>query len=72
MHGWSIDRAISRYEPLIKKYPEIGFTAATGIHSLDDIKKLQDVGLKGAVFAKALLEEKITLIELEHFISEHK
>jgi phosphoribosylformimino-5-aminoimidazole carboxamide ribotide isomerase len=69
MHGWSIDKAITRYEPLIKKYPEIKFVAATGIKSLDDIKKLQDVGLHGAVLAKALLEEQITLKELKEFIA---
>ena len=72
MHGWSVDKAITRYEPLIKEYPHINFIAATGIKSLDDIKKLQEAGLKGAVFAKALLEEQITLQALEHFISESR
>lgn len=72
MHGWSVDKAITRYLPLIKQYPEINFTAATGIKSLDDIKKLQDAGLKGAVFAKALLDEQIELNELAKFVSENK
>jgi phosphoribosylformimino-5-aminoimidazole carboxamide ribotide isomerase len=68
MHGWSVDKAITRYAPLLQNYPEIQFTAATGIQSLDDIKKLQDAGLKGVVFAKALLEEQISLKELEGFV----
>jgi len=72
MHGWSVEKAITRYEPLIKQYPEIHFTAATGIKSLDDIKKLQDAGLKGAVFAKALLEEQITLGSLAQFIADNQ
>ncbi|MBC7486028.1 MAG: hypothetical protein H7282_04680 [Cytophagaceae bacterium] len=72
MHGWSVDKAIARYEPLIKQYPAISFTAATGIKSLDDIKKLEAAGLKGAVFAKALLDEQITLSAVEQFISENK
>jgi phosphoribosylformimino-5-aminoimidazole carboxamide ribotide isomerase len=71
MHGWSVDKAITSYASLIKRYPEINFTAATGIQSLDDIKKLQDAGLKGAVFARALLEEQITLKELGLFIAKN-
>jgi phosphoribosylformimino-5-aminoimidazole carboxamide ribotide isomerase len=69
MHGWSIDKAIQYYQPLVKKFPEIKFIAATGIKSIEDIKKLEGAGLQGAVFAKALLEEQITLQELESFIS---
>lgn len=72
MHGWPIDKAISHYEPLIKKYPEINFIAATGIKSLDDIKKLQQAGLEGAVFAKALLDEQISLKELSKFINNNE
>lgn len=72
MHGWSVDKAISRYAPLIKQYPDIDFIAATGIRSLDDVKKLEDTGLKGAVFAKALLDEEIKWSELQQFISQRK
>lgn len=70
MHGLSIDKAIEKYTPLIKQYPGIHFSAATGIQTLDDIKKLQDAGLKAAVFSKALLEEQITLDALTAFIQQ--
>jgi len=69
MHGLSIDKAIEKYSPLIKQYPDIKFTAATGVQSLGDIQKLQDVGLKGVVFAKSLLEEEISLTALTTFIA---
>jgi phosphoribosylformimino-5-aminoimidazole carboxamide ribotide isomerase len=69
MHGLSVDKAIEKYKPLIQNYPELDFIAATGVQHLDDIKKLQDTGLKGVVFAKALLEEQIKLADLKQFIA---
>lgn len=69
MHGLSIDKAIEKYKPLIQNYSDIEFTAATGVQHLDDIKKLQDAGLKAVVFAKALLEEQISLPALQQFIA---
>ena len=71
MHGLSIDKAIEKYTPLIKAYPNLNFIASTGVQSLTDIQKLQDHGLTGVVFAKALLEEQISLIQLTNFISSH-
>jgi phosphoribosylformimino-5-aminoimidazole carboxamide ribotide isomerase len=67
MHGLSVDKAIEKYKPLVQEYTDVDFTAATGVQRLDDIKKLQDAGLKGVVFAKALLEEQIGLAELAAF-----
>ena len=69
MHDLTIDKAIEKYSTLVKQYPAINFTAATGVQSLDDIKKLEDAGLKGVVFAKALLENQISLDALSVFIS---
>ncbi len=69
MYGLSVDKAIEKYKPLVQTYPDIEFIAATGVQNLDDIKKLQDAGLKGVVFAKALLEEQISLSSLTHFIA---
>jgi phosphoribosylformimino-5-aminoimidazole carboxamide ribotide isomerase len=72
MHGLSIDKAIEKYSPLIKQFPHLKFIAATGVQTLTDIQKLQNHGLSGVVFAKALLEEQIALSELATFIASQR
>ncbi len=63
--------AFEIYESIIKKFPGIRIYASGGISSIQDIEKLNKIGVYGAVIGKALYEEKITLKDLEKFITTH-
>jgi len=49
------------YENLIKNYPNQKFIASGGIRDAQDLKKLQNLGLYGAVLGKAIYENKFNL-----------
>ncbi|MCM1076631.1 MAG: 1-(5-phosphoribosyl)-5-[(5-phosphoribosylamino)methylideneamino]imidazole-4-carboxamide isomerase [Bacteroides sp.] len=59
--------AFGMYEDLSKKYPEIIFTVSGGISSLDDIIRLNELGLKRVITGKALYENRILLKDLRQF-----
>jgi phosphoribosylformimino-5-aminoimidazole carboxamide ribotide isomerase len=44
--------------------------ASGGVRHLDDIKRLEDIGVYGVIIRKALYEGKITLAEIEKFIAQ--
>ncbi|MGI9542503.1 MAG: HisA/HisF-related TIM barrel protein [Cyclobacteriaceae bacterium] len=56
------------YQEILDRFPGICLLAAGGIRSIDDIEKLQEMGVWGVVFGKALYEEKIPLKDLERFL----
>ncbi len=55
------------YKELLQKYPNLCLMASGGISSIEDIEKLNDLGIYGVVFNKAFYEEKIKLKDLERF-----
>jgi phosphoribosylformimino-5-aminoimidazole carboxamide ribotide isomerase len=57
------------YSKILKEFPDIYLIASGGVQSVDDIKKLQDIGVHGVIFAKAFYEGKIKLKELESFLA---
>ncbi|MGB0524224.1 MAG: HisA/HisF-related TIM barrel protein, partial [Flammeovirgaceae bacterium] len=57
------------YKEIGKRFPEIKLLASGGVSSIDDIKKLNDLGLYGVIFGRAYYENKISLTEIEKFIS---
>jgi phosphoribosylformimino-5-aminoimidazole carboxamide ribotide isomerase len=61
--------AYELYTALQNKYPDITFTVSGGIGSMDDIKRLNDLGLKRVIVGKAIYEGKISLTEISHFIN---
>jgi phosphoribosylformimino-5-aminoimidazole carboxamide ribotide isomerase len=56
------------YKNLLNKFPDIKIIASGGVRSVDDIDKLQDLGVYGVIFAKAYYEGKIKLKELQKFL----
>ena len=42
------------YAALVKSFPTLNITASGGVSSLDDVKKLNEMGLYGAILGKAL------------------
>ncbi len=53
------------YERLVKKFPEIHLIASGGVRSVDDIKRLEDIGVKSVIFGKAYYEGNLTLKDIE-------
>jgi phosphoribosylformimino-5-aminoimidazole carboxamide ribotide isomerase len=51
------------YQEFISRYPSIQLQASGGISSLEDIKKLQKLGVSSAIIGKAIYENKIILKE---------
>ncbi|MCJ7462691.1 MAG: HisA/HisF-related TIM barrel protein, partial [Candidatus Baumannia cicadellinicola] len=54
---------IELYRLLCGNWPSIAFQSSGGIGSLTDIIKLRNIGVKGVIIGRALLEEKFTLAE---------
>lgn len=53
------------YSRLQTRYSVINITVSGGVGSLDDILKLNDMGLRSVIVGKAIYEGRITLKELE-------
>ncbi len=57
------------YKELVEKFPDACIIASGGVRSVDDIKKLENLGLYAVVFGKAFYEGKLKLEDLKHFIN---
>ncbi|CAL4318710.1 1-(5-phosphoribosyl)-5-[(5-phosphoribosylamino)methylideneamino] imidazole-4-carboxamide isomerase [Buchnera aphidicola] len=51
----------SLYQDLILQFPKIHFQASGGIHHLNDIVRLKNIGVKDVIIGKSLLENKFTI-----------
>ncbi len=52
------------YTDLQARYPAVDFTVSGGISSMDDIRSLNELGLRKVIAGKAIYEHKITMEEL--------
>ncbi|MFT4741734.1 MAG: phosphoribosylformimino-5-aminoimidazole carboxamide ribotide isomerase, partial [Marivirga sp.] len=60
--------AFELYASILKEFPEIKVLASGGVRGIDDIRKLDDMGVFAVIFGKAYYEGNITLNDLEEFI----
>ena len=56
--------AFELYEDLMDRFPSLHFIASGGISQLEDVLRLHDMGMYGAIIGKAIYEGRITLEEL--------
>ncbi len=56
------------YKEIMKKFPDFKLMASGGVSTIDDIKKLNDLGIYGVIFGRAYYENKISLTEIEKFM----
>lgn len=61
--------SLALYNKILNKFPSIKLMASGGIHSIDDLDRLQEIGVYGAILAKALYEDKISIKDLEKFMA---
>jgi len=57
------------YDEIMKKLPEVEIIASGGIATMADILRLDKMGVPGVITGKAIYENRITLKEIEQFIS---
>ncbi|SFV33942.1 1-(5-phosphoribosyl)-5-[(5-phosphoribosylamino)methylideneamino]imidazole-4-carboxamide isomerase [Thermoflavifilum thermophilum] len=55
--------AFELYSQILKALPDIHLIASGGVQSMEDIKRLEQIGLKGVIVGKAIYEGKISLEE---------
>ena len=58
----------SLYERLQNTYPDLELTVSGGISKMEDIRKLDEMGLPYVIIGKAIYENRITLKELEQWL----
>lgn len=54
-------------QKLIDKFPDVFIIAGGGVRSVNDIRKLKEMGLYGVIVARALYEGKIKVEDLKEF-----
>jgi phosphoribosylformimino-5-aminoimidazole carboxamide ribotide isomerase len=60
--------AFSFYQEIIDKFKDLKVLASGGVRGVDDIKKLDEMGIFGVIFGKAYYEGILQLKDLEQFI----
>ncbi|NQU53880.1 MAG: 1-(5-phosphoribosyl)-5-[(5-phosphoribosylamino)methylideneamino]imidazole-4-carboxamide isomerase [Bacteroidetes bacterium] len=61
--------SIELYQEILDELPKIEIIASGGIATMDDILKLDEMGVPGVITGKAIYENRITLKEIEQFIA---
>jgi phosphoribosylformimino-5-aminoimidazole carboxamide ribotide isomerase len=56
------------YQGIIEALPKLEIIASGGIATMNDILKLDEMGVPGVITGKAIYENRITLKEIEAFI----
>lgn len=59
--------AFELYAEIMKSQPEVEIIASGGISSMDDILKLNEMGVPGVIVGKAIYEGKIVMRDIELF-----
>lgn len=62
--GMMAGSSIELYEEILRAFPEIQLIASGGVSTIDEIRKLESIGVAGAIIGKALLEGAIDPEEL--------
>ncbi len=65
--GMFTGAATELYAELMEKHPAVIFTASGGIGSMDDIVKLNDMGMPRVIVGKALYEGRIALDDMSRY-----
>jgi phosphoribosylformimino-5-aminoimidazole carboxamide ribotide isomerase len=60
--------AFDFYQEIINTFPDISVLASGGVRGIDDIKRLNDMGVFAVIFGKAYYEGIMKLKDLEQFL----
>ena len=59
--------SVDLYKEILEELPELKLIASGGVSSMEDLEKLEKIGVYGAIVGKAYYEGKVTLEELAEF-----
>lgn len=59
--------AFDLYPALQARFPDVTFTVSGGISSMDDVQRLDELGLRKVIAGKAIYEGRITFKEIEQW-----
>ena len=60
--------AFDLYQQIMDKFPDISLLASGGVRSIEDIERLNDMGVFAVIFGKAYFTQKIKLKDLKKFL----
>lgn len=60
--------AFSFYQEIVNHFPDIKVLASGGVRGIDDIQRLNDIGVFAVIFGKAYYEGVLNLKDLERFL----
>lgn len=60
--------SIELYKEMLERFPDLYLMASGGVSKVDDIIALDEAGVPGVIFGKALYEGHITLKDLQRFL----
>ncbi len=58
------------YKKIRNAYPDLSLIASGGVRTVDDFRRLKQLGLSGVVFGSAFYENKITIEDIDAFLGE--
>ena len=61
--------SIDLYRGMVKSFPELEVIASGGVSKMDDVYALDLLPLHGVIVGKAIYENRISLKEIEEFVS---
>ncbi len=61
--------SLELYKQVIASFPELELIASGGVSSADDLRRLKDIGCRGAIVGKAIYENRISMNELKSLIT---
>lgn len=60
--------SIELYKEMLEKFPDLYLIASGGVSKVDDLVVLNEAGVPGVIFGKALYEGHITMKDLQNFL----
>lgn len=60
--------SIELYKEMLEKFPNLYLIASGGVSKVDDLVALNEAGVPGVIFGKALYEGHITMKDLQNFL----
>lgn len=58
---------VGLYKKILMRFPALKLIASGGVSSMQDLRKLREVGVEGVIVGKAIYEQRVTLTELQEF-----
>lgn len=57
------------YQFVLERFPELKVVASGGVRSVDDVKKLNEMGVFAVIMARSLYEDRIQIQDLKEFLT---